>query len=269
MLSESDAQTGQEGQDESASSQQPMTDGPEGPQSNARDMVPRAELDKVIRQRQIAKQRARDAERQLAAAREKLPNTPPADDGGPKEDGDADDGERDRDYAPGGDAAMRLQNTRLIEDLRSREKKLASVLRDQQLYAAAVAAGAVSPSQIVELLRTRMAMEALPDGEFAPSFLDEGGRPLLDTDGPVSDVDAFVTSYLSHPSNANLVRSSSVPGSGAKPAGGSSNLVTEPCTLAEFNALPLERRREVALKMSKHQREAMLGISPPTHGGYL
>ena len=183
---------------------------------DARDTVSRAELEKVIRERQAAKERARAAEAELAATRKKLAaadagdqptrESPPA---GQHPDGDGRAAEARRnaptrpdDNATGpaqDDIPGRPSQSDLEARLRSRELQLASLLRDQQLRAAAEAAGAVNPDQVVALLRTRVVMEESANGEFIPSFLDERGRSLVDANGAPPDADAFVGEFLLGP----------------------------------------------------------------------
>jgi len=205
-------------------------------------MVPRAELEKVIRERQAAKCRARTAEQQLAALGA-LPQTVEDDD------------------APAPDALRRK--------LQERESQLASLLRDDQLRLAATRAGAINPDQVVGILRSRVVVAEQTDGGLAPVILDAGGKVELTAEGSPMDVDTFVGRFLSDPSQANLLRSSSAPGSGARPAGRPAGESTPPQTLAEFNALPPGRRRHAAMRMSQKQREAMLGIARPGRDGYL
>jgi len=210
----------------------------------ARDMVPRAELEKVIRERQAAKQRARKAESELASLAA-LPSSSTAD-------------------PDSSEPAETLQRK-----LRLRETQLAALLRDQQLRQAAARAGAINPDQVVGILRPRVVMAEGDDGELCPVFLDEAGRVELAEDGSAPDADAFVGRFLADPAQANLLRSSSVPGSGARPVGGTAPAEAVPQTLAEFNALPASRRRDAAMRMSRRQREAMLGIARPGADGYL
>ena len=109
-------------------------DAPAG-DGRAREMVSRAELERVIAQRQAAKARAREAEQRLAEMRGR-PNAGGAD--GPPE------GDREDDATTL--TALQGENLQL-------KRQLTSVLRDQGLRAAASAAGAVNPDQVVALLR--------------------------------------------------------------------------------------------------------------------
>ncbi|NQU75024.1 MAG: hypothetical protein HQ546_01775 [Planctomycetes bacterium] len=276
MADEPNAQTGEQGQTLGDGSQLTPISSDETT-SQRRDAVSRVELEKVIRERQVAKQRARNAEQQLAALQKELASTVDErhreDFGVSNPDGNA------YAVATGGDTcssspsrvdvAAVNDNSDLTEKLRVREIQLASLLRDQQLRATALAAGAVNPDQVVGLLRTRVVMEESSDGQFVPKLLDGQGRPLVDENGTVADVETLVTQYLSEPGNANLLRASLAPGSGVRPAGGPVHLESVPHTLAGFNALPSEARREAAMKMSSRQRKAMLGIAPPENAGYL
>ena len=242
--------------------------GSDEPNTEARDVVSRAELDKVIRERQLAKQRAREAQAELATLRARLHST----------DNAAEPARQDQPAEPAPDGAAvpskpsdveAQQLSALTEKLRAREIQLAGVLRDKRLEAAATAAGALNPAQVVSILRPRVQMAASEEGQFFPRILDAGGRPLLDDNGPVTDVEAFVEAFLREPANANLVKASSSPGSGARPAGGAAHSEPACRTLTSFNALEPEKRRAMALKMSKRQRQAMLGIAAPDRAGYL
>ncbi len=153
--------------------------------------------------------------------------------------------------------------------LAARERQLAALLRDQRLRAAALAAGAVNPDQVVALLRQQVRMVEGADGQFAPCFLDGRGRVAADEAGKLLDADGFVRTYLSRPENANLVRAGSVGGSGARLAGSAAAADGVPTTLADFNALDPRERRRVALKLSRRQREALLGLRPNEGAGYL
>ena len=191
--------------DDSVASPGPATTdaaGAEAPAEPARDTVSRAELEKVIRQRQEARQRAREAEAALATL------------------GDGD---------PDGSDGIREQ---LARKLRDRETQLAALLRDAQLRAAAAKAGAINPDQVVGLLRSRTRMDERPDGRLAPVFLTDRGGDDWGDDGAPADADAFVGRFLADPANANLLRATSTPGSGAKPDGGAAPEAHVPRTLA-------------------------------------
>jgi len=259
------APTGREAQEPIDASAQAdaAAGGSDEPKEEAREVVSRAELAKVIAERQAAKDRARKAEQALTALRER-PDPPaetttgqdrPAEEAAPATAGVADSADEDL-------SALRKR-------LRSREDQLAGILRDQRLRTAAAGAGAVNPDQMVAMLRSHVVMAEGADGQFAPGILDASGRPLLDDNGSPMGLETFVARFLSQSDNANLLRSSSAPGSGAKPAGGATGAEVAPRTLAQFNALPPERRRAVALGISRQQRQALLGLTPSAEAGYL
>ncbi len=147
--------------------------------------------------------------------------------------------------------------------------QLTSLLRDRDLRAAAAAAGAINPDQVVALLRPRVQMAVGEDGRFVPTFLDEQGRPIADGDGPGADVQAFVGLFLSLPENANLVKANTTPGSGARPAGGALRSEARPRSLEEFNGLPEEQRMQWALEMGPERLRGLLGMSNPREQGFL
>ncbi len=263
--------------------------GSDEPTAPATETVSRAELGKVIAERQAAKARARKAEEELAAMRKRLsddgtdeaaPTPEPGWDGHTEgvATGDAADGDAananvaatdTREPDPPAPADTETELSGLRRRLRDRDEQLAGILRDRDLRDAAVAAGAVNPDQVVALLRPRVAMRQTPAGQFAPEFLDEAGRPMLDDDGPVQRVDVFVTRFLSRPGNANLIRAGAAPGSGARPAGGTADPDTRPRTIAAFNRLPADQRRGAAMAMTRQEREHLLGLAAPTNAGFL
>lgn len=217
----------------------------------AGEMVSRAELEKVIAQRQAAKTRARKAESRLAELETRLDAEPaPAPDQADREDADA----RAR--------ALGEQNRKL-------QRQLTNVLRDQGLHAAAAAAGAVNPDQVVALLRPRVQMQEVADGRMRPMVLDDDGLPVADESGEPVDMPTFVSLFLSLPENANLVRSAVTPGSGARPAGGAPALDGRPRSLEEFNDLPEPRRMQWAMELGPAKLRALLGLSRPGDRGFL
>ena len=307
--------------------------GPEGQMNAARETVSRAELDKVIRERQAAKQRARAAEAQAAELHRRLAElegsagldlagvgvaangaaTAPEEDdlAGTARFSAADDagvanraGEMPRAGEAGtagisnagGNVAANIAATApnsgtapisatapdsppspdsapadhgLRRRLAARERQLAALLRDQRLREAALTAGAVNPDQVVALLRQHVRMVEQDDGQFAPRFLDDRGAAAFDEAGRPVDAAGFVRAYLSRPENANLVRAGSLGGSGARLSGTPGGPDGLPVTLEEFNALDPRDRRRVALRLSRRQREALLGLGTHRGAGYL
>ncbi len=217
----------------------------------AGEMVSRAELEKVIAQRQAAKARARKAEQQLAEAEART--------GAGEAEASPEQGRED----------TRAQAQAIEDENAQLKRQLTSVLRDQGLRAAAAAAGAVNPDQVVALLRLRVHMTLGEDGRLAPAFVDEAGRPIADDDGAVPDVQTFVGLFLSLPENANLVRAGATPGSGARPAGGASGPDARPRSLDEFNGLPEERRMQWALEMGPEKLRTLLGMGRAQDQGFL
>jgi hypothetical protein len=284
MTDEPNAPTGQAGQT-AAEPQQPAGDAPDGAKTDtSQDSVSRAELDKAIARRQDALKRAQDAEARLVEMHTSLTNMPSEEDltllaetkakraeaarNKALKEGDAD--------AIAAQAAKEAQApligkvTQLEDRLAKRDEQLAKVLRDDALLKAAVTAGAVNPQQVVELLRPRIKMAEQPDGTFGVVPLSPSGLPLQDAEGLVTDVNRFVTGYLSDPLNANLVKATATHGSGAKPSGGSPAPPDgKPRTLDEFNALPEDQRAAVAVSMTKAERHAMFGIGPKASQGFL
>jgi len=112
-------------------------------------------------------------------------------------------------------------------------------------------------------------MQERPDGRLGPVFLSDRGDDDWGDDGAPADADAFVQRFLADPAHANLLRATSTPGSGARPDGGAPAEPGVPRTLAEFHGLPADRRREAAMRMTRRQRESLLGLVKPGEGGYL
>ena len=112
-------------------------------------------------------------------------------------------------------------------------------------------------------------MEERPDGRLAPVFLTDAGDQAWGEAGAPADADAFVSRFLAAEANANLLRAASAPGSGARAAGGPPADDRGPRTLAEFHALPADRRREAAMRMTRRQRETLLGLVKPGRDAYL
>ena len=126
----------------------------------------------------------------------------------------------------------------------------------------------MQPAQVVGLLRHRVQMEQQPDGTFVPVFRDSNGQAQYDGTGQrVTDADTFVRFYLGQPENANLVRSTAQPGSGARPPGGPAQPSgdSQPKTLEEFLLLPEDQRMEIAAKMPAEQRDKFLRLPTAEH----
>jgi len=224
-------------------------DAPTG-DGRARETVSRAELEKVIAQRQAAKARAREAEQKLAELEGRLQAG--GADGPPGEDRE--------------DDATTL--TALHDENQQLKRQLTNVLRDEGLRSAASAAGAINPDQVVALLRPRVRMDLAEDGHLALSFLGGDGRPIAD-DEAVPDVQALVSLFLSLPENANLVKANTTPGSGARPAGGAAGALTRPRSLAEFNGLSEADRMQWALEMGPGKLRTLLGLGTAQDRGFL
>jgi hypothetical protein len=230
----------------------PSEDGTDAPPDDdpAPETVSRAELEKVIAQRQQAKVRARRAEQRVAELQAELDarGQQPAEDESSADDESAE--------------ALREQNAQL-------KHQLTGLLRDQALRAAAAAAGAIHPNQVVDLLRPRVRMEVGEDGRLVPTFLDADGRAMAEADGPIGDVPTFVSLFLSLPENANLVRAGVIPGSGARPGGGPAGPPGRPRSLEEFHRLPQEQRLQWALEMGPEKLRALLGMGQGQDQGFL
>lgn len=241
-------------------------------EGNAKETVSRAELDKTIGERQAAKDRARKAEERATQAETELARRPDPESDEFKayeawrEDRDAaetkaaiEQGDADK-LVQKAREPLQKQNEELVKERDGYKGQLTALLRDRGLEEAATRAGALNPKQVAALLRHRVKMVRDDTGQFAPTFMDEDGGGLFDADGPVTDMQKFVAAYLGLPENANLVKATAAPGSGAKPEGGGAPAADGiPQTLAEFNKLTPEQRRDVAARMTKPQRDAMLG----------
>jgi len=247
--------------------QQPPTGDPDGSKP-AQDSVSRAELEKVIGERQSAKERARTLEQQLSQVGEQLKAMPDAESLKAFQEWKSQQDEATRQKAiDAGDVSTLERSIRepLVKKVEAQDKTIATLqgqltglLRDNDLRAAAAQANAINPSQVVMLLRDRVRMAPDESGQFVPQFFDADGRPLYDGNGRVADARTFVSMFLGLPENANLVRAGAQPGSGAKPAGGAQPSL--PTSIAELNALSPEQRAEVTSKM-KPEDWARMGLS--------
>lgn len=239
--------------------------------------VPRAEFNKVVGQRQAAKEKIRQLTAELEQVSARLGASPG------QEELNAFQEWKQLRQAGGGDAAgepASSSSPSSQEPTRqdqagdpgvrkdALERRLMDLLRDQELRAAAVRAHAINPEQVVALLRDRVRMVQTPDGRLEPEFLDSGPS-LGDGQGP-SDAQGLVDLFLSRTENANLVRSMVTPGSGARQAGGlATHLDFMPRSKAEFLSLPSDQRLAVANRMTRQQRDAILGRTGSDGGGYL
>jgi len=262
--------------------QQGPSGGVDAPRSELRDeeAVSRAEFGKVVRQRQAAKEKARQLETELGQLRARLDDVPHEDElrrfrewnrlreqAGLPMDQQAEDMHAIAHHLRG------PLETR-IEDLRGRrdalERRLIDLLRDQELRVAAARANAINPEQVIALLRDRVRMAESADGGFAPEFVGADGQPVFDGPQRVTEPQRFVELFLAMPENANLVRPTVTPGSGARRAGGpATSSEPTPRSKAEFLSLPPEERLAVANRMTRAQRDAMLGRGSAEDGGYL
>jgi len=120
----------------------------------------------------------------------------------------------------------------------------------------------------VALLRHRVQM-VNRDGRFEPDFIDSDGQPLYDGNGNrVADARSFVQLFLALPENANLIKAGASPGSGAKPGGVTSNPTGKPTSIAEWNALPQEKRDELAEEMTVEDWTRMGALGKPSGAKY-
>ena len=264
------------------SPQQELSGGADVPRNDigAEETVSRAEFNKVVGQRQAAKEKARQltAEvEQLLARLEAMPDE--------QELRAYQDWQKRQEAAgippdqQGQDmhaiaARVRRPLEEKVEALRSSrdalERRLRDLVRDQELRAAAARANAINPDQVVALLRDRVRLTETDEGQFVPELVDVNGGPVFDGPHRVTETRRFVELFLSLPENANLVRSMVVPGSGARQAGGTAtNTDMMPRTKAEFLSLPADQRLALANRMTAQQRDALLGRGSAEGGGYL
>ena len=222
------------------------------------EMVRRAEFNKVVGQRQAAKEKVRQltAELEQLTVRLRAAETPAAGEPGGS-----------TGLAPSDPQRQEQSDAGVRKD--ALERRLMDLLRDQELRAAAVRAHAINPEQVVALLRDRVRMVQSPDGRLEPEFLDLGELAPAGAECP-TDAQSLVGLFLSRAENANLVRSIVTPGSGARQAGGlATHLDFMPRSKAEFLSLPSDQRLAVANRMTRQQRDAILGRTGSDGGGYL
>jgi len=257
------------------------------------DVVSRAEFSKVVGQRQAAKEKVRQLTAQVDQLLARLgrmaeqqdrrglqdgkPARQPAEMAEIKTpaDSQAADLQAVQEHLPDPAKAQAVPNDRQVEALRGRkemlEKRLADLLADQELRVAAARANAINPDQVVALLRGRVLMVETADGRYEANFTAPDGQAAFDGGSkPIRDARHFVDAFLALPENANLVRSTVIPGSGARQAGGvMTHMDPMPQSKAEFLALPPSQRLTVANRMTRQQRDSILGRSSADEGGYI
>jgi BMFP domain-containing protein YqiC len=266
------------------------------------DVVSRAEFNKVVGQRQTAKEKVRQLTAQVDQLLSRLGRMTEQQASGPQGGRlDLQDGKPGRQprqalgpqggpqgpadgETPADSQAADLQavQERLpdpvkahLEALRGRkemlEKRLADLLADQELRVAAARANAINPDQVVALLRGRVRMIETADGRYEANFTAPDGQAAIDAGNkPIRDARHLVDAFLALTENANLVRSTVIPGSGARQAGGvMTHTDPMPQSKAEFLALPQSQRLTVANRMTRQQRDTILGRSSADEGGYI
>ncbi len=252
------------------------------------DVVSRAEFNKVVGQRQTAKEKVRQLMAQVDQLLARLGRTPEQQASGPQGDRPAlQDTKAGRPSAesetPADAQAADTQAAQEhlpaparshVEALRGRkemlEKRLADLLADQELRVAALRANAINPDQVVALLRGGVRMIETADGRYEAHFTAPDGQAAFSGGKPIRDTRHFVDAFLALPENANLVRSTVIPGSGARQAGGvMTHMDPMPQSKAEFLALPPSQRLTVANRMTRQQRDGILGRSSADDGGYI
>jgi len=267
----------------SAASQQPADNPADAgvDTSSQVEMIAKAEFDKVVGQRQAGKHRIQTLEQQLAEVSGKLDTMPSAEALQAFEVWNADRDAADRNKAiKAGDVETLERKIRepLEKQISTKDTKIGSlgsqlknILCDQALREAAEKANAHSPSQVVALLRHRVKMEEMADGRFAAQFLDEDGQAAYDPNAQrITDAQVFVDQFLALPSNANLIKSTAAPGSGAKQAGGGVTTSERiPTTVAEYANLSPEQQEEVRSKLTREQRLKLLGHETDKPRGFV
>ena len=246
------------------------------------DVVSRAEFSKVVSQRQAAKEKVRQLTAQVDQLLARLGHMSEQQDRRALQDSKAGRQSAEREKPADGQAAdLQAIQEHLpapvrshVEALRGRkemlEKRLADLLADQELRVAAARANAINPDQVVALLRGRVRMVETADGRYEAHFTAPDGQAAIDGGKPIRGARHFVDTFLALPENANLVRSTVIPGSGARQAGGvMTHMDPMPQSKAEFLALPPSQRLSVANRMTRQQRDSILGRSSADDGGYI
>ena len=264
------------------STRQESAGGADAPQSRLGDQeaVSRAEFNKVVGQRQAAKEKVRQLTAEAEELLTRLGAMPSDEELQTFQDwkrlqheagvAPAQQGQDLQDIARIARQPLKAQIEGLHRRKDALERRLVDLLRDQELRVAAARADAINPEQVVALLRDRVRMTETDDARFATEFVDADGQPVFDGPQRVTDANRFVHLFLSLPENANLVRSTVTPGSGAKQAGGPTvNMDSTPRTKAEFLSLSPDERLSIANRMTRKQRDAILGRDSVDDGGYL
>jgi len=267
------------GQDQQTDGAPQQTPGEPDGTTQTPDTVSRAELEKVIGERQAGKERARKAEARLAEVEKQMAAMPTAErlEAFAKWEAAGADTLREQALKKGDaeaiEAAARKPLVELVDAGKARisslEAQMTELLCTRAIESAA-APIAHNPKQVVALLRQRVRMTITPDGQFAPEFLDEEGHPAYNADGAIKDAETFVRLFLSLPENANLVKPSAKAGSGARPPGGpAAPQPGTPRSMEEFLALPADRRKAIADAMTPEQRRELMGIPSAESQGFL
>lgn len=272
---------GQEPQQTDDSSQQQSSgeaDASEQQQQN-KDMIPRSELQSVVRQRQSLKGQLGEVQGKLDEALALTAKIPSDEDLQLLADVKAQRAEQERSKAlKDGDADKIATAARkpLEEEIKAKEQEnqaictqLSTLLRDNALNEAIDASEHKPPDRraVRDALYPRIKM-ALKDSKYIAQFVDANGQEMYDANGKVTDMQVFVDAYLAeHPT---LCGATANPGSGAQAQGGPAPQPTDkPKTLEEFNALSPEKRQEVARQMTKEERDALRGGSATAPGQFL
>ncbi len=275
-------QPGQAG-DPTAAAQQPQAGEPDGKQKapEAQDVVSRAELEKVIGERQSLKERLRASDQRVAELQgdPRLKIEPERikalDDLEAKQDAAARDKAMKEQDVEAIESRVREPMQKQIDALQTRGQvrndQITALLKTQALKVAATAANAVIPDQVVGLLQDRVRMvEDAATGQFRPEYFDAENQPMYDGNGQrIADADTFVKAFLALPDNSNLVKANTPPGSGAQPTGGPTNNRGAPTSVEAFNALPEAERAEAAQSMTAEQIDAAAGVVKAGTAGHL
>ena len=265
-------QTGQGGQQTDDSSQQQSSGDADASQNQQQDedMIPRSELQDVVKQRQSLKGQLGEVQGKLDDALVRTAKIPSDEDLQLLAEIKAERAEENKKKAlKDGDAdaiaaaarkPLELENQAQAKEITSLQGQLSTLLRDRALDDAIEASEHKPPDRrlVRDALYPRIKM-VLKDGNYAAQFIGDDGMDLYDANGKVTDMNVFVNSYLAeHPT---LCAATANAGSGAKPAGGQQQTGDEvlPTTTEEFNALDDEQKAKAVEKLGAAGIKALAG----------
>jgi len=202
--------------------------------TDEQDAVSRAELRKVIAQRQELKAQRAKLQARLKAT--------------------------EADLAAKGERLTELEGGGTLSEAGLEGAKAAL------LTAAASQEGAQAGEQVASLLKHRTVAEVTDAGRIALKFVTDAGEPLLDKDGlPVRDPRRVCRDFLTRPENGNLVAEAARPryrDEQRRREAVKASLADPPRTVAALAKLPADVRADVLEGLTPEQRAELVNSDP-------